>query len=394
MIKKEINKITILLFAASCLLTACKKDKDKKPSQQEVIEPVNDPMLFGQTQVTDSYYVVTKWQAGTRDTSIVSYRHSGLIVTGFYERTVVSPGGIARGIDFYGNEVKDGKGSRLCQFLQVSKPFAESTGRDLDPRYVEWSQGSTTYNGDTYIIALGTVPGQRARSYYYKVSGADGKPTYHPLAQTPNGNGYAWYCGTSKGLFVSKSLSPDTKTTFLEVFREDRWIQDYKLQIPGYIYIDVENVFAKDEDNLIAIVACKKEGTPVTGLFYFVINTVSHTVTRYQAELPEVNFHINQGAYAKNTVYLPYYENSSNKCAYVTLKINSNTGKLETEKFDLPVKSGVTYGSATMLNTKGNNVYISGEQGGLACYWKNQKMEKLENKEARRSFITKIAVFD
>lgn len=388
------RKIILLLLLASSLLAACKKNSDKEPSTQDIIEPVNDPLLFGQTRVTDSYYVTTRWQGAIRDTSLVAYKHSNLIVTGFYERAVVSPGGVARGIDFYGNEVANGKGSRLCQFLQVSTPFAETTGRELDPRYVEWSQGSTTYNGDTYIIALGTVPGQRARSYYYKVSGADGKPTFHPLAQTPNGNGYAWYCGTSKGLIVSKSLSPDTKVTFLEVFREDKWVQDYKLQIPGYIYIDVENVFAQDDNNLIAVVACKKEGTPITGLFYFNINLVSHTVTKYQAELPEANFHINQGAYAKNTVYLPYYENGSNKCAYLTLKINPNTGRLETEKFDLPVKSGVTYGSATLLNTKGNNVYIAGEQGGLACYWRNQKLEKVENKEATSSFISKIGVFD
>jgi hypothetical protein len=388
------NKFFILFLALFCGLFACKKDSGKTPDPIDEISTEKHPLLFGETRVTDAYYVTTAWQGTTRDTSIVAYKHKNLIVTGFYERPVVSPEGIARGIAYYGNEVIAGRGSRLCQFLEVSKPFAETTGRELDPRYVEWSQGSTSYNGDTYIIALGTVPGQRARSYYYKVSNANGKPTFHPLAQTPNGNGYAWYCGTGKGLIVTKTISPDNKVTFLETFREDNWIQDYKLEVPGYIYIDVKNVFAADDDHLIVIVECKKEGTPITGLYYFEINLLNHTVKKHRAELPEVNFHINRGAYAKNAVYLPYYENGTNRCAYVTLKMNQNSGKLEARKFDLPAKPGANYGSATLVGTNGHHVYIAGEQAGLACYWKNQKLEMIENKEATRSHITKMAVFD
>lgn len=380
--------ITVLMIAG------CKKDQSGKPDEQEVVAPVTDPLLFGKLWTPDSYGVTTVWSGKTRDTTIVSYKHSNLIVTGFYERTVISPGGIARGIDYYGNEVTDDHASRLCQFLQQSKPFAESTGRELDARYVEWAQGSTTYNGDTYIVALGGVPGQRAKSYYYKVNGADSKPTYHPLAQTPNGNGYAWYCGTAKGLIVSKSLSPETKTTFLQVFREDQWIQDYKLEMPGYIYIDVENVFAKDDDNLIVIVACKKEGTPITGLFYVTINMVNHTIKKYQANMPEVNFHINEGAYAKNTVYLPYYENGTNKCAYITLKFDDFTNKVTVKKFDLPGKANEPYGLATLVATRGNNVYIGGYQGSLACYWRNNKLIEIDNTGATQSAITKISVFD
>ena len=387
------KKFLTVLLALSCSLLACEKNTNIT-DPIDVISPEKHPLLLGETRVSDSYYVRTTWQGTTRDTSIVAYKHGGLIVTGFYKRPVVSPEGIGYGITYYGNEVIGGKGSRLSQFLEVSKPFAETTGRELDPRYVEWSQGSTTYNGDTYIVALGSVPGQRAKSYYYKVSNANGNVSYHPLPQTPNGNGYAFYCGTSKGLIVSKTISFEDKVTFLETFREDKWIQDFKLEVPGYIYIDVENVFAADDDNLIAIVACKKQGTPITGLFYFEINLPAKTVKVHKADLPEVNFHINRGAFEKNKVYLPYYENGTNKCAYVTLKMNQNTGKLEAEKFDLPVKSGVTYGSATLLETNGNNVYIAGEQGGLACYWKNQKLEQVENKEATRSHILKMAVFD
>jgi hypothetical protein len=388
------KKLFILFIAATTMLAGCKKDSRKGPVIPDVVKPITTPLLFGQTRVTDSYYVTTTWEGNTRDTTIVHYKHKNMLITGFYERYVVSPNGIAKGIEYYGNEVVDGKGSRLYQFLQTSKPFTESTGRDVEPRYVEWAQGSIRYNGDNYIIALGGVPGQRAKSYYYKVDGQDGKPSFHPLAQTPNGSGYGLYCGTSKGLLVSKTLSTETKTTFLEVFREDTWIQDYKLQMPGYIYIDVQNIFAKDDDNLIVIVSAKKEGTPITGLFYVTINLVNHTVKTYQADLPEANFHINEGAYAKSTVYLPYYENGTNKCAYITLKMEPNTTKLKTEKIDLPVKNGVTYGSATLLSTNGNNVYVAGEQGGLACYWRNNKLVDINNKDATRSFITKMSIFD
>ncbi|RVU02970.1 hypothetical protein EOD41_03280 [Mucilaginibacter limnophilus] len=388
-------QILFILALATALQTACKKEKAGEPDSQVNPGPVNDPLLFGQTwQKSTSPGVATVWSGKNRDTTIVGYKHSGLIVTGFYERAVISPNGIAKGIDFYGNEVANGNNSRLCQFLQVSTPFATTTGRELNPSYIEWSQGSTTYNDNTYIIALGTYKGQRASSYYYKVSGTDGKPTFHPLAQTPNGNGYAWYCGTEKGLLVSNSLSPDTKKTFLSIYRETQWLQDYKLEAPGYIYIDVENVFAKDAEHLIVIVDAKKEGTPITGLFYFTINLIDHTIKRYQADLPEVNYHINEGAYAKNTVYLPYYENSSNKCAYVTVRLDDKLDKLITEKVDLPVKAGINYGSATLVATKGNAVYTAGEQSGKACYWRNDKLIEIENKDANASVITKIAVFD
>ncbi len=110
--------------------------------------------------------------------------------------------------------------------------------------------------------------------------------------------------------------------------------------------------------------------------------------------MPEANFHINKGAYVNNTVYLPYYENGSNKCAYVTLKLDPNTGKLVTNKFDLPTKAGVPYGSATLIGTEGNNVYVAGEQGGLACYWRNDKLIDIENKETTSSVITAISVYD
>jgi hypothetical protein len=389
-------KINILLSAilVTALLAGCKKDHNRKPDKQEVIEPVNDPLLFGKTRVTDAYYVETTWQGKKRDTSLVSYRHKGLIVSGFYQRSVVSPGGVGHGIDFYGNEAAEGNGSRVCQFLATSVPFIASTGRTVDPSYVEWAQGNTSYNGDTYIVAMGGYPGRRASSYYYRIDGQTRKPTFHPLAQTPNGNGYAWFCGTSKGLIVSNSLSPDNKKTYLSVFREDTWIQDYQLDAQGYINIDIKNVFAKDDDHLIVTVTGYKQGASVSGLFYFTINLLDHTIKRYQSELPEVGFYINKGAYAKNTVYLPYYEYNTNKCAYVTLKIDQNSGKLVTKKFDLPVKPGITYGSATVVATNGNNVYVAGEQGGLACFWKNDKLMEIENKEATRSFMTDIAVFD
>ncbi|KAA8484063.1 hypothetical protein F1649_06880 [Arcticibacter tournemirensis] len=387
------KKVYTIIIAAVMVSAGCKKNNNNEPSKQEELEPVNDPLLFGLTRVGDNY-VPTEWQGKRRDTSIVSYKHKSLVVTGFYERSIVTPNGVGKGIEYYGNEVTDGKGSRLCQFLEKSTPFSESAGRKLDPSYVEWSQGCTSYNGSTYIIAIGRMPGQRVNSYYYKIDGQTRKITSHPLAPTPNGNGYAWHCGTSKGLIVSKSLSPDTKKTFLEVFREDNWIQDYKLEVPGHIYIDVENLFAKDDNHLIAIVACKRAGTPITGLFYFTINLTDHTVKLYQAEMPEANFHINKGAYVNNTVYLPYYENGSNKCAYVTLKLDPNTGKLVTNKFDLPTKAGVPYGSATLIGTEGNNVYVAGEQGGLACYWRNDKLIDIENKETTSSVITAISVYD
>ncbi|MFD0792709.1 hypothetical protein ACFQZX_03715 [Mucilaginibacter litoreus] len=390
------KKFFILIIAASAAFWGCKKDSPNKGTQDpDVLKPTTDPLLFGQTWVTDnSYGIVTAWQGKTRDTSIVSYRHSGMVVTGLYETSVISPNGAAHGIVYFGNEVIGNKGSRICQFLQTSTSLAEATGRTLDPQYIEWTQGSTTYNGDTYIIAVGSYPGQRASSYFYKIEGATGKQTFHPLAQTPNGNGYGWYCGTSKGLIVAKTISMDNKATFVEVFREANWIQDYKLQVPGHIYIDVENIFAKDDDHLIVIVDCKREGTPITDLYYFTIDLINHAVKMYKADMPEKNFHINKGAYASNTVYLPYFENSDNKCAYITLKLDNNTGKLVTKKIDLQVKSGVTYGSATVVATNGGNVYTSGEQGGLACYWRNDKLVEIENKNAKASVITDIKVFD
>jgi len=387
---KKLGLLAVIVLS----IASCKKDHQDTPDDQEVITPPKDPLLFGQIWTPNSNGVVTVWNGKTRDTNIVAYKHDGLIVTGFYEKSVVSPGGIAKGIVYYGNEVQDGKGSRLCQFLQQSTPFAESTGRQLDPRYVEWAQGSITYKGDTYIVALGGVPGQRAKSYYYKVEGNTEKQTYHPLAQTPNGNGYGRYCGTEKGLIVCKALSPETKTTFLQVFREDQLINEYKLEIPGYIYIDIENIFARDDDNLIVIIASKKEGTPITGLFYVAISLIDHTIKTYKAEMPEVNFHINEGTYVNRKVYLPYYENGVNKCAYVTLEFDDKTNKVISEKFDLPGKAGQPYGLATLVATNGNNVYVGGSQGSFACYWRNDKLIEIDNTGATQSAITKIAVFD
>ncbi|RYY37804.1 MAG: hypothetical protein EOP46_01380 [Sphingobacteriaceae bacterium] len=386
--KKLFNYSFILLI----VFAGCKKGGDPDEGTMPIIPLDERPILFGRTWSPN--HTIASWFANTRDTSLVSYKHKNLVVAGMIQQgNVTSPGGGAKNITYYGLESTETTHTRICLFLEKSTPIATLAGNELRADYSEGVQGKTTFNGDTYLIALGAYKGTRADSYYYKIPAMGGKPTYHKLPKTEYGNGYAWYCGTSKGLVVGKSELVNNKICFLSIYRDESWIDDFRLEVPGYQNLEPESLLMPNDHDMIAVVSANKIGAGINEVFYVTINIDTKAVKVYRPDIPAGGYHFGHSAYADGKVYVPAYENAINKCSYFVFTLHKAAEEVKFKKIDLEVKD-VPYGSAYRLKTRGTNVYVTGDQKGLACYWKNGKLIDIKNDDASQSIIDDIITFD
>ena len=375
------KKLLIYVLGLSLSLNGCKKsqpveDIQDPPGETTIpagpdgkggsIRATADIYLFGKNGSPTFNYVL--WGEDVKFEKFVDYPLDAMAIEGLFIQGNRTNG--ERAVNFFGSHLVGPNKYRISYFSKNKYyHLSESLKVPISPNFTEGFIAYAFYQKSLYMLAHGV--GDGTMQYYYKIT-SSGDFSYHSLL--PNID-YEFIAGSNAGAVL---CVPEVKllSSELMLYRDKNLIGSFDIADPAYSFITPLDMQMFDENTVFFTSSARRDVDGTLQYLYFTINLNSREIRLYPATDIPSGATIGNAVVDKGKVYLPVTDPVGKACYYLAVSFGAS-GAISTSKNLLETPGTKDY-HADQLFIGANDVYVQGGEGQVGCYWKNNKLVRLQ----------------